>query len=66
MQLLVLIIGLLFIVKKIRGASVMMGRGLGRESIGSAGANTSMLAREGVSHKECDIFRFFCTGRTYT
>ena len=33
--------------KKIRGASVMMGRGLGRESIGSAGANTSMLAREG-------------------
>ena len=58
MQILVLRVGILFIVNRVIGASVMMGLVLGRESICYAGANTSMLAGEGVSHRECDIFRF--------
>ena len=51
-QILVLIIGLLFIVKFVIVASVMMWRGLVSDIIGSAGVNIPMLAGEGVSQRE--------------
>ena len=65
-QILVFRIGLLFIVNSVSSSSLMTGWGLVRESIGSVGANASMIAGEGVSHRECNIFRFFGTGLTYT
>ena len=40
---LVLSIGILFIVDSVRGASVMMGRFLGREIIGSSRVDTPMI-----------------------
>ena len=43
-QILALIIGLPLIVNSSRGASVTMGRRLGREIIGSSGSKTSMIA----------------------
>ena len=52
---LVLRVGILFIVKNVRGDSIMMGRRLVRESIGYAGANMSMITGDVVSHRECNI-----------
>ena len=46
-----LIIGILFIVKFVRGASVIMGWVLGRDSIDSSGGNTSTLVGEVVIYR---------------
>ena len=57
MNILVLIIGVLFIVKSNRVAYLMMGWGLGRKNIGFSGANTFLLTVQGVKHRKCDIIR---------
>ena len=58
MQILVLIIGLLFIVISVSRAYMIMVWVLVRETIGSTGLNTSVLSGERVRHIECNILDF--------
>ena len=58
-KILVLRIGLLFILNSVRGDSEMMGRVLGKESMGSDWSNISITAGEDMSHRNCNIFIFW-------